>query len=561
VNTQLLRAPRRPRLHPADNRQRRMPSDSQNAHLELHQLNVGQGDCTVIVVRNLDKLRDAMEVAANAAKVPIDFNQNRPVDYLPWSLQFNKQAPGQKPPRQPVKLYGTVVKTLVVDGGNDCYGVALRNYLAEIGAIDLSKVREETLEVLVTHYHDDHQDGLRSMMRDPPQVKGQPTIDKVRPATFYRMAGKQGGAGTGRIATIVKELEEADTKAGAKATVVEIPRGGRADGKNPFTIPLGTITFVANDNGSLAAITAGKYTGNKKTLEIPIVCRILASDMAVLTPNGREEVPKRTVKGKQKVDQNDRSTVLVVEYGSFRHFIGGDAGGELGRAYADVEVKLAPAMKQVLAQPASKGAKFTNAGHCCSMKLNHHGTRFSNDQHFLGTLRPRLALIPAGVMAVPHGHPMPETVTRLVMDTWSMRDDTKDKGKSKMKQDVVNTLEQFAKNATKLNKYPNDHFAIFATEIAANIKKKKGGKLVAFTPDPDNKVPILGNIVVRPCDDDIGLLAIAQATGQLGLRIQVYGDLEFTPIGERGDYRLKAGVDPTGDMYPSGALTITCNQH
>jgi type II secretory pathway pseudopilin PulG len=462
-----------------------------------------------------------------------------------------KQKQQQQQQQQQVKLYGTVVKTLVIDGGNDCYGVALRRYLADIGSIEdlesRKKLREDTLELLVTHYHDDHQDGLRSMMRDPPKEQGKPTVEKVRPAKFYHVAGKQqSGPGTGRIAKIFEELNGQNTKSEKKTALVPVPRGGRDDGSQPFAIPLG---FINN---------------------IPVICRILASDLAVLATNGREEVPRRKVKSKEKIDQNDRSTVLVVEYGSFRHFIGGDAGGSLGKAYANVEAKLAPAMPLVLAKPSSKGARFKTPAHCCAMKLNHHGTRFSNDEHFLATVRPRLALIPAGVMAMPHGHPMPETVTRLIDNAWSSR---LDGAKDDMSTDVANTLQKFTRNATTtqdkgslsanqtttLNQYPQDHFAIFATEVAANKRNKKGGKLAPFVPDPNDRIPILGNIVVRPVDEDVQSLETANASKPL--RIQVYGDLEFTPIQDRGDYRLKPGVNPSGGMYPSGGLVVTCDQH
>lgn len=297
------------------------------ASLEIHQVDVGQGDCTVVINRDLAKLREIMNRPGTPQLPP----GSSDMDIMPWCR------------KRGISLLGTVKKALVIDGGNDCYGFALREYLIEVGVIDRTKVWHPDLSLLVTHYHDDHQDGLRSMMRDPaPAPQGMSssssnsgTVEKVRPGKFYRLAEYWSREiGTGRFQTIICDFEFSFAPPEEKTKIISVKPGGLiADGNGP---------------AKQCVISLGDGESN-----LPIGVRIVAADRKVLglfaTLGIPTEVParrRRRADGQQVgIDQNDRSMVLIVEYGSFRHLVGGDAGGSTGIAYADIESVLRPALQ------------------------------------------------------------------------------------------------------------------------------------------------------------------------------------------------------------------------
>ena len=475
------------------------------ASLEIHQINAGQGDATLVLVRDTAKLR----AAVITAKSQTIADGMEPIDYLPYCV------------KEKISLLGTVKQSLLIDGGNDCYGFAVRTYCESVGALDTSKVSQTNFLMMVTHYHDDHQDGLRCVMRDPDPSGGKP-VEKYRPRQFYRLAPfkKRDGA-IGVTGAIVDEIANqvvatTGTDRLAKTEILYVPKGGKNDA---------TTTSAATQWG----FELGKGVGG-----MPVNIRVVASERAVFagTTNAIAEVPPKKRKGRKKstVDENDRSIAVVVEYGSFRHFVAADTGGAEGSAYADIEGVLAPQMALTLPiARAANAAKFASAGHCCSFKLNHHGTKFSNDARFFATLRPRLAIVPAGVKLYFHGHPTKETVARMVATNWLASDGTTQ---------VANTLAE-----------------IVATEIASKGKGK------TFNPDPTNKIKIMGDMIIRPIDEDLVAAHLATAAGQ-AVRIQVYGNREQTPLptGSKCALRATVAAATTGN-YPVTPLELSCGLH
>jgi hypothetical protein len=223
-----------------------------------------------------------------------------------------------------------------------------------------------------------------------------------------------------------------------------------------------------------------------------------------------------------------------VEYGSFRHLIGGDAGGQDGTAYADIESCLAPAL--IAGLPAvptpAEGVRIKSAGHCCSLKLNHHGSKFSNDSALLEVLQPRLGIISSGVRQNFFFHPAPEVIQRL-------------------------------------KAVPSLAGGVFATELAS--RGKSGRKRAqAFDPDPvqepngQRAVKVVGSMVIRPLDGDLVDLADTTAVDPK-LRIQVYGDRQQTPLFNSADFALRAvdaGAASAPDaFYPMEPVDLICGQH
>lgn len=379
------------------------------ATLEIHQINVSQGDATLIVVRNIHDLREAVKQEAPQAALD-DMN------LMPWCVRERRND----------LLRAATQGALLVDAGNDDYGPDVRWYMEHVGALQPKDTFQEKLSILVTHCHDDHQDGVRSLLRDR---DGPNTKEVFRPKCFYHPQ-QTNDSNMGLMPTILRELNSQDaSKDKRKTTVVTVPPGGCLRSGDQMTIALG-------DGPNKEKIVARVLAAGRKIFAGPH-----------LAP--QDAGPKvKSRQGKEQMDENDRSIVLAIEYGKFRHFLGGDAGGSDGMTYADIETPLAKVLKNDAWN-----------GHCCTMKLNHHGSRYSNDRDLLDVIRPRIVTIPSGIRLNFHKHPTSETLQRL---------------------HETNGLEK-----------------AFATEIASR------GKGIAFDPKPLTNVEISGDIVIRPYDNTI----------------------------------------------------------
>jgi beta-lactamase superfamily II metal-dependent hydrolase len=415
------------------------------------------------------------------------------IDHLPFCLKHN------------LPLTGTVQKALLIDGGNDGYGPDVREYLQTLGVIDPTQLWQPQLIVLATHYHDDHQDGLRSLMRNPlseeqlkARVDNSPTTSEaVRPRQFcYLQPNPQRDRAMGMFPAILNELRSQGPP-DPRTELFEIPPGGCLRGDR-LELSLG----VGVDGIAIKVV-------------------VLAADQAYFRhPSGaRVEIPNKRGGRSRPLSENDRSIVLMVEYGSFRHFLAGDIGGETCTIEADVEGALAQALPSILAaQTAQNGPKTRSAGHCCSIKLSHHGSRHSNTNSILGALTPCIATISCGFRQYFHGHPNAEAVNRM----WSLGS--------------VN---------------------VFATEIASR------GKGVDFNPDPGERIGILGDIVLRPIDESISRLHRCAGVGEGAVDIQVFGSGVQSWIDtENPNYALRATTagNPSS-FYEIGPFSISCAGH
>lgn len=279
---------------------------------------------------------------------------------------------------------------------------------------------------------------------------------------------------------------------------------------------------VSEINLGAAGNEGGRWKDSNQTpIKLEVVVRVVCAGAMVRHASRWETVPKRRgVSGRKVYDENDRSVGLVVEFGSFRHFMAADAGGSFGRAYADIESKLGPAMKDFLGSSNVAGqAKQPRAGHCCSMKVNHHGTKYANDASFIAVLHPKVVTVPAGFRYYFHGHPTNEALHNL---------------------DGQTSVEK-----------------VFATEIA-----QVGG----YQPRPLTKVAIMGDTVLRPIDDTVfkSWMHDPKTSGGPAPKVQmhVYGNQVSTPTGSGASYhpRPTVGPDPSR-QYPSQAFTLACDQH
>ncbi len=503
-----------------------------SARLEIHQINVGQGDSILIINRDLDKVEKAIEDKGETPPANM-------IDYVPFAL--SKKVP----------LLGTVAKALLIDGGDDCYAGNVGAYLVQQGIAERPSHRDgvfcENLSVLVSHWHDDHMQGVKGVygQRDvepiqtkkPKRKRGKSAAYKkppvnIRPATMYvpKPSGRAGRNrkvyrdAMARIATIGAGTDEQSKR-------VNIGPAGLDDGPKgpPFTIDLGT---GIND--------------------IPITAHVLAAAQSVYFKAGAKPIKSKAA----NVDQNDTSIVLVIEYGSFRYFCGGDiagngmkAGGNEDRntmdpdemnnfslSHADVESTLGPALEAYFPRTGDDDyeagkPKVLSPGSCTVAKLSHHGSMSSNDVYMLATLRPQVIVCSSGLRARFHWHPTDQVINRITVAAtpeWNVRQ---------------------AKPGPKPDPVPNTVGAVYLTEVAE--KFVHGKKKQVFEVDLQG-AKIMGSIVVRPIDETVLDVQEATAPKASTLSFQVYGNGQRTDLGKAGaGYKVRDAVPlATSGYYP-----------
>jgi beta-lactamase superfamily II metal-dependent hydrolase len=480
-----------------------------SACLEIYEFNVGQGDSTLIINRNLAKAAESIENDRGSIAVPDD-----PIDYVPYALAND------------ISLQGTAEKALLIDAGDDEYGGDVVSSMQRLGVLDPdpsdSPADVPNLYLMVSHYHDDHMAGLRSIfkVRVEPTRKGEKVtfVERYRPGRVYQISrNAKADPKTFRFAAFQDDLITAYVTAGPQICLID-PGGFEAGERKTMEIDLG-----AGVDG------------------IPIKLHVLAAAQAVYDRliNSTIQIPSVT----RTVDQNDRSIALVLEYGSFRYFLGGDiagnggpAGGNLGTnaadpstkkyfsTHADVESTLGPALESFF--PATRKAranapKYPNAGYCTVMKADHHGSSSSVDVHFLATLRPSIVVVSSGVKTRFHSHPTQQAIDRMSSAA------TSDWGLRSVNKTTPNTIEQ-----------------VYLTEVAERVKGKQ------FTTDLRGG-RILGDIVVRPVDESIQNIQQRSRKGA-ELEVQVYGSGGQTTLTDpRSALRATEPVD-NKSIYPIG---------
>lgn len=427
------------------------------ATLEVHLMNVSQGDSVLLINRDVDAVRGKI-LTRDPNLLP---NNTEPIDYVPIAIHAN------------ISLEGTIKHALLIDGGDDDYGGDVVQYLETHGAVTKGQVWAPNLNVLVTHFHDDHFAGLRSVFKqrvEEPRVQNGGRainvrlVERYRPRlVFYTSRDNLRDPNTARFEAFIQDVQAA---------------------QSGFP-PERTMLFPLYPNGFYVQ-SVGLGTGVDG---IPITLKVIAAAQSVFSeisvPPARIQNPAQST-----IDQNDRSIVLILEYGSFRFFLGGDIAGNAAvdgqrwfSNHADMETPIAAEL--VRRFPATRlpyqanTAKYPRAGYCTAIKANHHGSASSNAQNFINAVQPTFAVFSVGLKTRFHGHPTQESVDRC-------------------------------------SAYGSPNLRpVYLTECASRVKEQlflvdlRGGR-------------ILGDIVIRPVDETIRALQQATTTGGR-LQVQVYG--------------------------------------
>jgi beta-lactamase superfamily II metal-dependent hydrolase len=555
---------------------------SMSARLEIHVINVSQGDSVVVINRDLAKV--AAAIAAKVAATPGGLTVPAdPIDHVPFAI------------RNKIDLTGTVVRALLIDGGPKSYGGTVVDYLRTVGVLPAKPGYVEHLTVLLSHHHADHFNGLTAVLKRtenktvvvPHKKTGAPLTRAVtevsenyRAHTLIRPEYAH-TKNTGR--TLITGLDEFLRRSVALSARYKKPTRGRLLGG-------GGIETVKSTAGAAAAAKGPAVFDLGKGVDgLDITVSVLAAAQAVWNP-----MTKKVDRVKNDpVDQNDRSISIVVEYGSFRFYAAGDiagngaesggnrglnkepapppvpAGGgkpagakKLGAAkkmsgHADVESLLGPACEAAFprtvippvpvpagpAGPAGPPApaavpfpKCPNDGQVTVIKASHHGSRSSNDVHLLATLRPAVAVVSAGVKQSFYAHPTQEVMHRL--------------DRTQNKKWEVRPAPGSAPPATPATT-DNTVQGVYVTEVAEKARTVQQKKVTPFEADLYGAA-IVGDIVVRPTDESVSAVQKAAGFGT-DLVVRVHGTGRQSGIGPKyGKLRDTRARNASTVDYPIG---------
>jgi competence protein ComEC len=127
---------------------------------------------------------------------------------------------------------------------------------------------------------------------------------------------------------------------------------------------------------------------------IPVRLKCVAADARVYTtvPPNYIDVAAGVNRNNPggKANPNNWGLAWVLEYGKFRYYTGGDLGGYNTGAYLDVETPLAQNFLSIFPNPGSA------PGHICAFKIDHHGSEHSSNDLFLNTLKSSTITISSG---------------------------------------------------------------------------------------------------------------------------------------------------------------------
>lgn len=127
------------------------------------------------------------------------------------------------------------------------------------------------------------------------------------------------------------------------------------------------------------------------------------SDGQVIDLGGGATITCVTVNGNGKLsppfntqyDENDLCVGLLVRFGQFEFFVGGDLSGVNSSYYHDIESSVAP-----------------EVGDIDVYRVDHHGSASNSNATFVSTLLPEVSIISVGTNS--YGHPTQTVIDRLV---------------------------------------------------------------------------------------------------------------------------------------------------
>lgn len=125
--------------------------------------------------------------------------------------------------------------------------------------------------------------------------------------------------------------------------------------------------------------------------------------LTVCSVDGNSLITPNTPETLCPVSENELSLGILISYGEYQEWIGGDLGG------TSIERRFGPDCRQYVDVETSAAARI---GDIEVLRVNHHGSAYSSNEVFLGNLDPEVSIISVGETKS-HGHPDMDTLLRL----------------------------------------------------------------------------------------------------------------------------------------------------
>jgi len=472
--------------------------------LEVHHINVSQGDSTLIINRNLAEVEKKIDASTHKASKPAKVK-----DWLPFCIKNS------------ISLAGTVRAAMLIDAGDGPYGQDVAAYMKEQG---IAK-KNPKLFTLVTHYHADHADGMRDVFFD-----NFDSTKKLNAQTLNFEPVSAFDCGT------LKKWDNSGTRTNYKRMVAEVATRGR------------TVEKVFDINKT--------YHLEKDADNVLIKLKIIATNGSVST--NATSAQTQVIDPKKSPEQNSRSVVMVLEYGEFRYFLGGDLGGDGGhdggnfllnkeskaKKFYNTYPNLEEPVTKVLPKfyPKDPNRAKTLDGHVCVFFANHHGSSSSNDVFLIEQLKPTVVVCSSGVRMGFHAHPTQEFFQRTdpnggYSPKWQQPGNTSNNNPT-----IDNTVKGY-----------------YITEMAQNGTYGSGKSKKVYNRNYSTDAKILGDIIVRPTSR----VTVANPNGNNPITIQVYGtgfgtDAAITTIPLRP---FEPGNVSPPSYYRIGPFDHICDKH
>lgn len=397
------------------------PSLLRGQSLEIHTINVGQGDASLIIVRNVDSLKDRLtRKGISVSSIPTDMLDSAKSNHI--------------------ILHGTVKEAVLVDFGvGPKQGDKVVRYLTQMGI----NPGDNLTAIVLTHNHQDHYGGFAALMAS----------GRYKAPVYYR------GVNPPFAGPAFKKIFlDICKKHSLILDSVDVTRS---------EIDLGTGLGLNKWPIKLTAVTSDGYVYKKNSTSI----RVRANN------------------------QNDYGCSWILQYGAFRHFIGGDISGFSSGSYQDLESSLADSLAKYDQSIFTDSAgNAIGKGHICSFKVNHHGSQESSNPWFLYTLSPRVAFISCGA-ASKYDHPKRDVI-----------------------KDFIGPLDISTWDASKVIPVPSSLKKWYLTSLSEKL-----GDIRDSIGHSTNKGIIAGNItlIVDDAKNDIGTSAF---------KVQWDGDLDLSMV-------------------------------
>jgi hypothetical protein len=279
-----------------------------------------------------------------------------------------------------IKLYDNSVDpvyTIVIDGGLRSSSNKFLPYLKKELPDIPGKVGKKKINwVILSHNHQDHFNGLIQLFKDPAFV-----VERITDQGGYSIT-------EGSYALPLKVpmnsnsvpfITPAKGKKTPQPALIGYVNAVKHINDQSKKITKGDITRVIGFDTS---------TKTFQNISLPTVGGVAVSMICIAANAYTRGISATTARNIGNLNANNFSYGWILQFGQFRFYTGGDLGG-IGGGYTDQETPMAKYLKGAYpASYPLDGSETTKKfeGHVCLIKTNHHGSTNSSDADFLASM-------------------------------------------------------------------------------------------------------------------------------------------------------------------------------